>query len=107
MTMSNGYGNWWPGANEFLVKHRGKIGQVRMLTRRWEGGIEYEVRVDDPDAGAVFEEGEGERCLWACSIEFARRDDNYGRFVEAAREQERIADEIVERFSRFGREARP
>lgn len=99
MSFSNGYGQWWPGADEFLGRVRGRVQRVVMRTERWEGGVDYAVRVHDPEAGHTREEDEDTRQVWACAVEFKRGEESPTHAcVEAAREQERIADEIVARY---------
>jgi len=99
MSESNGYGQWWPGTDEFLARVRGKVARVVMRTERWEGGIDYAVRVHDPEVRNPQEEDEDTRQIWCCSIDFKRGEEAPTHAcVEAAREQERIADEIVARY---------
>ena len=96
---SNGYGKWWPGADEFLGRVRGRAQRVMMHTERWEGGIEYSVSVQDPDATGAYEQGEDEREVWRYSGTFKAGQEAPAPWaVEAAREQERIADEIAARY---------
>ena len=67
-----------------------------MRTERWPGGIEYAVRVHDPDATSPFD---NMRVLWHCSAPFkARQESPSPASAEAAREQQRIADEIAARY---------
>jgi hypothetical protein len=73
---------------------------VNMHTRRDEAEIIYDVTVvvDDPSA---FEQGEDERGVWEWRVPFGQTDATVAggaRFVEAARCQQRIADEVWAAF---------
>lgn len=85
---------------ECVTKHKGDIASVVMLTGIDKDGITYEVQIAlrSLEAGAV-EVGDDSLCIWSMRVEFG--NDACSRagghsFVVAAREQQDIADEVVE-----------
>lgn len=87
--------NW----REWLAINAGDITAVESLIERDEHGIDYEVRVSLGSlAKSAYEEGEGQLTVWSRRVEFgktAARSAGGGVFVEAAREQDSVADAIA------------
>lgn len=87
--------NW----REWLAINAADITAAETLVERDEHGIDYEVRVSLGSlTKGAYEEGEGQVTVWSRRVEFgktAARSAGGGAFVEAAREQDAIADAIA------------
>jgi hypothetical protein len=95
----SGLGTWWPGTALFLARVRKRVPQVVTRTERWEGGIDYSVHVNDPDMEKAGDPEVRQRRVWYDRIEFGAGEQTPSeRVVAVAREQERIAREIWQRY---------
>jgi hypothetical protein len=88
-------GNWLG----FAADNATDIAVVRQRIDRDDTGIDYEIRVSMRSLAAhAYEEGEDDISIWHRRVDFGQTDATCAGgylFVEAAREQQKIADMVA------------